>query len=175
MPKPKNLPKDERFDTFYAEQWNPEKPGETIEGEIFSIGKDLIKADMVPYMELLMDNDEIVKVSCGNAILERLWDTGQLKDGYYIKIRYEGLSKTIKNAGNFMKRYGFLLYDEEGNRVSVEKDMSKFYAAEPPKKETVKAKPKVTPSPQDDIHFDEPAPGADASYQGTADPKQSNP
>lgn len=121
----KNQKPTRKLRSLGADQWKPEKPGDIIEGIIFDTGTRLINHDFVPFVQLEQDGgDTIIEILLGAFTLERLYHSQKLKDGYYLMLRYDGESKSIKKASNAMKLYSYYLEDSEGNEIIIkDKDL----------------------------------------------------
>ena len=109
-------PRKINYHPVYPECWNPKEKGEEIQGIIYSIGERQMKDDLVPYLELLSsDTGDVIQVIMSNAALSELIDQGVCEPENYIAIRYDGLSKTVKKSGNFMKLFSAYVEGKDGD------------------------------------------------------------
>lgn len=119
------------FHPIYADPWKPSEPGSTLIGTIFEVGEKVLRKDAVPYA-ILVDDDGVMKeVLLGSASLNCLYCTGELKEGRRLAIRYDGESGVIENAGNFMKMFSFILWDENGKELDITKALKEVKGSIP--------------------------------------------
>lgn len=121
----KNQPEaSKRFHPIYPDSWVPKEKGEVIEGVIFMKGEKPIEGDLVPYCELIQPDGDVIQVLMGAASLARLHSSPEFKDGRHVAIRFDGESKTVQKAGNYMKLFSFILSDEDGEPIDPRQVMN---------------------------------------------------
>lgn len=99
-----------QYESFIVDSWKPETEGEEIEGEIFIIDLKQLKDDAVPFIELILRDGSPIQILMGAYVLQSMILSGIMAVGGYLKIRYDGLSSTIKKASNFAKLYSTQYY-----------------------------------------------------------------
>lgn len=101
---------DQDFQKFIVESWKPEEPGEVIEGEVSFVDFLNCRDTAVPFIELIQDTGEPIRVLCGAFVLSQIAFSPQICSGSYLRIRYDGESETIKKASNYAKLYSTQFY-----------------------------------------------------------------
>ncbi|NMC33933.1 MAG: hypothetical protein GYA36_15935 [Veillonellaceae bacterium] len=101
---------DQDFQKFIVDSWKPEKPGEVIEGEVAFVDFLNCRDSAVPFIELIQDTGEPIRVLCGAFVLSQIVFSSQICSGSYLRIRYDGESKMIKKASNYAKLYSTQFY-----------------------------------------------------------------
>ena len=116
------MPMNNNYESYIVDSWKPEQPGEEIEGEIFIIDLKQLRDDAVPFIELITPSGEPIQILMGAYVLQSMILSGIMETGGYLKIRYDGLSSTIKKASNFAKLYSTQYFepgdwsiDDQGN------------------------------------------------------------
>ena len=116
------MPTNNNYESYIVDSWKPEQPGEAIDGEIFIIDLKQLRDDAVPFIELIQPSGEPIQILMGAYVLQSMILSGIMEVGGYLKIRFDGLSSTIKKASNFAKLYSTQYFkpgdwsiDDQGN------------------------------------------------------------
>lgn len=104
------MPMNNNYESYIVDSWKPEQPGEEIEGEIFIIDLKQLRDDAVPFIELIQPDGSPIQILMGAYVLQSMILSGIMEVGGYLKIRYDGLSSTIKKVSNFAKLYSTQYY-----------------------------------------------------------------
>ena len=111
---------DQDFQKFIVDSWKPEEPGEVIEGEVAFVDFLNCRDTAVPFIELIQDTGEPIRVLCGAFVLSQIVFSSQICSGSYLRIRYDGESETIKKASNYAKLYSTQFYKPGDWSISSE-------------------------------------------------------
>lgn len=100
-----------KWQRMIVDTWKPEKKGDTVEGEIFIMETIEIRDDIVPYIELITQEGEPIRVQSGAYALQKVFYNPVVREGGYLAIRFDGESTTIKKAQNFAKLFSLIYYE----------------------------------------------------------------
>lgn len=99
-----------KFREAYPDSWEPKKEGDTIEGTIYGIRTVETKFGVVPVIDLVTLDGEERSVMMGGASLGKIFLTNQIEEEGFIGLEYRGLSNSIEQGGNKLKRFAAYYY-----------------------------------------------------------------
>lgn len=162
-----------KWQRMIVDTWKPEKKGDTVEGEIFIMETIQIREDIVPYIELITQEGEPIRIQAGAYALQKAFYNPVVREGGYLAVRFDGESTTIKKAQNFAKLFSLIYYEpgkwsygETGEVIGTPTNVRTVESRRIlplVEKASQETNPSYADYPQDDspIDFTEPVPGSD--------------